>query len=147
MKRLLLPLLCHIGWRNGPRAAHEAHDDHEGGHEENLKLLLRALHLRAFAVARDSGIRSSFHGSGKAGLLVVAVGVAVLLTPVLSKAQLFTLTKEQMIQYTAQNPFDRFPDGRPMVPDSLIERARALSAEEVFAILPGKGFRNQFEDG
>jgi len=52
-----------------------------------------------------------------------------------------------MIEYTAQNPFERFPDGRPKVPDGLIERARGLSAEEVFAILPGKGFRNQYEDG
>jgi regulator of RNase E activity RraA len=63
------------------------------------------------------------------------------------RAQLNTLTWEQMIEYTAQNPFERFPDGRPKVPDSLIERARGLSAEEVFGVLPGKGFRNQYEDG
>jgi regulator of RNase E activity RraA len=69
------------------------------------------------------------------------------LTPVLSHAQLFTLTKDQMVEYTAQNPFERFPDGRPKVPDALIERARDMSSEEVFAILPGKGFRNQYEDG
>jgi 4-hydroxy-4-methyl-2-oxoglutarate aldolase len=78
--------------------------------------------------------------------LAVAAALAVASTPILS-AQLFTLTKEQMIQYTAQNPFDRFPDGRPKVPDGLLERARGLSSEEVFAILPAKGFRNQFEDG
>ena len=70
-----------------------------------------------------------------------------MLTPVLSDAQLFTLTKEQLIEYTAQNPFERFPDGRPKVPDALIERARGLSAEEVFAVLPGQGFRNQYADG
>jgi regulator of RNase E activity RraA len=29
-----------------------------------------------------------------------------------------------------------FADGRPKVPDSLIERARGLSSEEVFAVLP-----------
>jgi 4-hydroxy-4-methyl-2-oxoglutarate aldolase len=73
--------------------------------------------------------------------------VAAFLLPALSDAQLFTLTKEQLIELTAQNPFDRFPDGRPKVPDGLIERARGLSAEEVFAILPGKNFRNQFADG
>jgi len=69
------------------------------------------------------------------------------LTPAVAQAQIFSLTREQMIEYTAQNPFDRFPDGRPRVPDGLIERARSLSAEEVLAILPGKGFRNQYEDG
>ena len=79
--------------------------------------------------------------------LAVAVCAAALLTPIVSDAQLFTLTKEQMIEYTAQNPFDRFPDGRPKVPDALIERARELSSEEIFAILPRKDFRNQYEDG
>jgi len=79
--------------------------------------------------------------------LRAAVAVAAALLPAIGDAQLFTLTREQMIEYTAQNPFDRFPDGRPKVPDGLIERARGMSAEEVFAILPGKGFRNQYEDG
>ena len=79
--------------------------------------------------------------------LAVSICALALLVPTLAQAQLFTLTKEQLIEYTAQNPFDRFPDGRPKVPDALIERARGLSAEEVWAVLPGKGFRNQYEDG
>ena len=41
-----------------------------------------------------------------------SLGGAVL-TPVLADAQLFTLTKEQLIDFTAQNPFERFADGRP----------------------------------
>ena len=77
----------------------------------------------------------------------VAAVAATILVCVPLRAQLFTLTKEQLIEYTAQNPFERFPDGRPKVPNSLIERARGMSAEEVWAILPGKGFRNQYEDG
>ncbi len=64
-----------------------------------------------------------------------------------AQAQLFKLTKEQLIAFTAQNPFDRFEDGRPKVPDALIERVKGLSAEEVWAVLPGKGFRNQWADG
>ena len=72
---------------------------------------------------------------------------AALMTPARAQAQIFTLSKEQMVELTAQNPFERFPDGRPKVPDALIERARGLSAEEVFAVLPGKNFRNQFADG
>lgn len=79
--------------------------------------------------------------------LILALAAAALAAPVLTHAQIFTLSKEQMMEYTAQNPFDRFPDGRPKVPDSLIERARGLSAEEVWAILPNKGFRNQYADG
>jgi hypothetical protein len=75
----------------------------------------------------------------------ICLASALVAPPV--RAQLNTLTKEQMIEYTAQNPFERFPDGRPKVPDSIIERAKGLSAEEVWNVLPGKGFRNQYEDG
>src|SRR5215216_5393453 len=79
--------------------------------------------------------------------LTVALLAAAIAWPMLSHAQIFSLTRDQMIEYTAQNPFERFPDGRPKVPDGLISRARGLSAEEVFAILPPKGFRNQYADG
>ncbi len=80
------------------------------------------------------------------GIVTTAIAAAAALTTI-THAQVFSLTKEQLIEYTAQNPFDRFPDGRPKVPDSFIERARDWSSEEIFAILPGKGFRNQYEDG
>ena len=79
--------------------------------------------------------------------LVLALFAASFAAPLISQAQIFTLSKEQLIEYTAQNPFDRLPDGRPKVPDGLIERAKGLSAEEVWAILPNKGFRNQYADG
>jgi 4-hydroxy-4-methyl-2-oxoglutarate aldolase len=79
--------------------------------------------------------------------LAATICVAAMLTPSMSHGQLFTLTKDQMIEFTAHNPFERFPDGRPKVPEALIERARGLSSEEVLAVLPGKGFRNQYADG
>jgi 4-hydroxy-4-methyl-2-oxoglutarate aldolase len=62
-----------------------------------------------------------------------------------ASAQLFQWTPEQLIKYTVKNPYDRFPDGRPKVPDDLLKRLEALIAEEVQAVLPGKGFPNQFE--
>jgi 4-hydroxy-4-methyl-2-oxoglutarate aldolase len=62
-------------------------------------------------------------------------------------AQLYTFSQQELIDYTAQSPFDRFADGRPKVPDSLIERARDLSSEEVWAGLHEDGFRNQYADG
>jgi len=78
---------------------------------------------------------------------LVAGACLGMLVPSFSPAQVFTLTKDQLIEYTSQNPFERFPDGRPKVPDSLIARARGMSAEEIWAILPGKNFRNQYEGG
>ncbi|MBO0911046.1 MAG: dimethylmenaquinone methyltransferase [Acidobacteria bacterium] len=62
-------------------------------------------------------------------------------------AQLFTFSKQELIDYTAQNPFDRLPDGRPKVPDDLIKRARDLSAEEIWSVLGQQRFHNQFADG
>jgi regulator of RNase E activity RraA len=79
-------------------------------------------------------------------VLLLSASVVSLLTP-FANAQLFTLSKQELIDYTSQNPFDRFPDGRPKVPDDLIERARELSAEEVWAGLVKTGFNNQFADG
>ncbi|MEP7367663.1 MAG: dimethylmenaquinone methyltransferase [Acidobacteriota bacterium] len=69
---------------------------------------------------------------------------AALLTPL--PAQVNSLTREQMMKYTAQNPFERFPDGRPNVPDSLLEKLNAMSAEEVLSIVR-KGYANQYVDG
>ena len=77
-------------------------------------------------------------------ILVFAIGLGALLTSSPAQAQIFTLSKEQMIELTALSPFERFPDGRPKVPDALIERTRGLSSEEVFAVLPKEGFRNQY---
>ena len=62
-----------------------------------------------------------------------------------ASAQIFQWTPEQLIKYTAKNPYDRFPDGRPKVPDEMLERMKGLIAEEVQAVLPSRGFPNQFE--
>ncbi len=60
-------------------------------------------------------------------------------------SQVFSFTREQLIEYTAQNPFERFENGRPKVPDELLAKCKDLSAEEVWAVLPGEKFRNQYE--
>jgi regulator of RNase E activity RraA len=65
--------------------------------------------------------------------------------PLKAGAQVFTFTRDQMFKYTAKNPFDRFADGRPKVPDAVLEKAKGLSSEEVFAVLPGAKFPNQYE--
>jgi 4-hydroxy-4-methyl-2-oxoglutarate aldolase len=79
-------------------------------------------------------------------LLVGSAGIA--LSSIAVQAQLVSFSKQDLIDYTAQNPFDRLPDGRPKVPDDLIQRARELSAEEVWGgLLPHKGFNNQYADG
>src|ERR1700676_2351584 len=63
------------------------------------------------------------------------VFVMTMLASSCAYAQLFALSKQEVIDYTAKSPFDRFADGRPKVPDALIEQARDLSSEEVWAAL------------
>jgi 4-hydroxy-4-methyl-2-oxoglutarate aldolase len=71
--------------------------------------------------------------------LLIAAG---LLVP--ADAQVFHLTREQMIKYTAKSTYDRFPDGRPRVDDKTLERVKGLSIEEAWGILLKKGYRHQF---
>lgn len=61
-----------------------------------------------------------------------------------TSAQVFRLTRDQMIKYTAKNPYERFEDGRPKVPDKLLERVKGLSLEEAWGILLSQGYRHQF---
>ncbi|HUQ93234.1 MAG TPA: hypothetical protein VM120_16240 [Bryobacteraceae bacterium] len=60
--------------------------------------------------------------------------------------QVLVFSREQMVQYTAKNPYERFADGRPKVPDALIEKVRDLAAEDVFGAL-GAAYPNQYEGG
>jgi 4-hydroxy-4-methyl-2-oxoglutarate aldolase len=78
---------------------------------------------------------------------IVTLSAMLLLAPTISRAQMITFSSQDLVDYTAQNPFGRFPDGRPKVPDELIERARALSAEEIWEVLEEKNFHNQYADG
>jgi len=56
-------------------------------------------------------------------------------------------TKEQILFYTSDWKGDRFPDGRPKVADSLLERALDVSIEDVWDYLRAQGYVNQFEAG
>jgi len=62
-----------------------------------------------------------------------------------AQGQVFQMSKEDLIRYTAKNPFPRSDDGRPRVPDEMLKRMQDLSIEEIWAVLPNKGYINQFE--
>ena len=62
--------------------------------------------------------------------LCAAASVASVLAPA-AKAQLWTWTKDQMVEYTKAWTGDRFPDGRPKVPDEWLDRAKDISQEEI----------------
>lgn len=59
------------------------------------------------------------------------------------KAQ--SISRDQMIFLTEEWKGERFPDGRPRIPDALLERAKRISIEEAWGFLRNRGFHNQFE--
>lgn len=54
-------------------------------------------------------------------------------------------TKEQMMFYTSAWKGERFPDGRPKIPESLLERAKAVTIEDVWGYLRAHGYNCQYE--
>jgi len=58
-----------------------------------------------------------------------------------------TISRDLMIFYTSQWQGERFSDGRPKVPDEILERMKNVSTEEAWGVLRGEGYHNQFEGG
>jgi 4-hydroxy-4-methyl-2-oxoglutarate aldolase len=81
----------------------------------------------------------------KRTLICIALVLCTLAWALPAGAQVFTFTRDQMIKFTAKNPFDRFDDGRPRVPDDLLEKMKTLSAEEIWGVLQGHRYPNQYE--
>src|SRR5690242_5358810 len=76
--------------------------------------------------------------------LLMKTAVFILVAGLPSFAQV-KITKDQMMFYTSDWKGDRFPDGRPKVPDDLLKRALDVSIEDVWDFLREHGYRNQFE--
>jgi 4-hydroxy-4-methyl-2-oxoglutarate aldolase len=62
-------------------------------------------------------------------------------------AQLGMFSKEQRVELTREWPGERFEDGRPRVPDEVLEELKTVDAEEAWGVLQGKGYKYQFEPG
>ena len=74
-------------------------------------------------------------------LVLVAVVV-----PAASAQQGF-FTAEDVIRYTPDWHGERFADGRPKVPDDILDRTMRVTLEEAWAVLQQNGFMHQYEDG
>ncbi len=56
-------------------------------------------------------------------------------------------TKDDLIKYTPDWKGERFADGRPKVPDSVLDRMKNVTLEEAWAVLRDAGFTHEYEDG
>jgi regulator of RNase E activity RraA len=57
------------------------------------------------------------------------------------------LSKEELIVLTPEWKGDRFPDGRPKVPDQILDRMKFVTLEEAWAVLRNENFKHQYDDG
>jgi regulator of RNase E activity RraA len=56
-------------------------------------------------------------------------------------------SREEMIRLTPKNPYERFEDGRPKVPDAILDKFRALAVDDIYEALRKAGYPNQFAGG
>ena len=60
-------------------------------------------------------------------------------------AQRVGSSPENIKALTSEWKGERFSDGRPKVPDAILERLKNISVEEAWGVLRNKGFHNQYE--
>lgn len=84
----------------------------------------------------------------KAGAVILSVLLTVPLLMQSASAQLYNFSEEQMKSFTAANPFGRFPGGRPMIPEAVLDTFRQMQIQVVEAVgsIP-REYANQYEAG
>jgi regulator of RNase E activity RraA len=57
------------------------------------------------------------------------------------------ISREELVFLTPEWKGERFPDGRPKVPDAILDRMKLVTLEEAWAVLRNENFKHQYEDG
>ena len=81
----------------------------------------------------------------KAKAAVLMVLLTVIFTNTFLSAQ--TIPKEELIFLTSEWKGERFADGRPKIPDDLLERAKHIMIDDAWTVLKNEGYLNQYEGG
>lgn len=58
-----------------------------------------------------------------------------------------TISKDELIFLTSEWKGERFADGRPRIPDQLLDRAEKINIDDAWTALKNVGYKNQFEGG
>ena len=56
-----------------------------------------------------------------------------------------TISKDELIFLTSEWKGERFADGRPKIPDNLLERAKKIYIDDAWTVLKNEGYLHQFE--
>lgn len=76
-------------------------------------------------------------------ILVISAMLVCLVLPDSLQAQ--QVPEEQVIFYTQEWEGERYPDGRPRVPDDILERMEHVSLEEAWGTILEAGYEDKFE--
>lgn len=78
-------------------------------------------------------------------LACAAVFAFAIATPAM--AHVGFLSRDEVIHETPEWKGERFADGRPKVPDAILDRMKNVTLEEAWATLRNAGYEQQYEDG
>ncbi|MFC1551831.1 RraA family protein [Candidatus Latescibacterota bacterium] len=78
-------------------------------------------------------------------MLFLVIILSVFLHSEVINAQFGTFSSEELIEYTKEWTGERFPDGRPKVPDRILELMKEVSITEAWTILSKYGYDYQHE--
>jgi regulator of RNase E activity RraA len=78
-------------------------------------------------------------------LKVAAISILIPAILFAGKVNAQTISKEELVFLTSEWKGERFTDGRPKIPDALLERAKNVGIEEAWTVLRNEGYNNQFE--
>ena len=83
--------------------------------------------------------------SNLCSMLSLIIILSVFVFPFVCHAQLGCFTKEDLIKFTPEWKGERYPDGRPKVPDDIIERMKWTETEEAWGGCRRARYNYQFE--
>jgi regulator of RNase E activity RraA len=104
----------------------------------------------ASAAARDSEVSTASRYTHRENrkvsamcrsILILMATLPFVVTPVAAQQ----ISKDELIFLTPEWKGERFEDGRPRVPDDILERMKLVTLEEAWAVLRGEGFNYQYE--
>src|SRR4051812_39477834 len=82
-------------------------------------------------------------------IMISRITLVLLLSTLCSGISLYAqqISKEELVFLTPLWKGERFADGRPKVPDDLLNRMKRVTMEEAWAVLKGENFKHQYDDG
>jgi regulator of RNase E activity RraA len=75
----------------------------------------------------------------------VIISITLLVITIQHTVLAQTISKDEMLFLTSEWKGERFADGRPKIPDSLLVRAKYIMIDDAWTVLKNEGYLNQFE--